>query len=44
MAFSGPIWVVIFSILFLGEKIKAKRWIAVGLGVYRSSCNFKTWI
>ena len=32
MAFSGPIWVVIFSILFLGEKIKAKRWIAVGLG------------
>tara|TARA_B100000700_G_scaffold323233_1_gene426553 strand:+ start:4849 stop:5739 length:891 start_codon:yes stop_codon:yes gene_type:complete len=32
MAFSGPIWVVIFSILFLGEKIKARRWIAVGLG------------
>ena len=32
LAFSGPIWVVIFSILFLGEKIKAKRWIAVGLG------------
>jgi len=32
MAFSGPIWVVIFSILFLSEKIKAKRWIAVGLG------------
>ena len=32
MAFSGPIWVVIFSILFLGEKIRAKRWIAVGLG------------
>ena len=32
MAFSGPIWVVIFSILFLGEKIKMKRWIAVGLG------------
>ena len=32
MAFSGPIWVVIFSILFLGEKIRAKRWIAVFLG------------
>ena len=32
MAFSGPIWVVIFSILFLGERIRAKRWIAVGLG------------
>ena len=32
IAFSGPIWVVIFSILFLNEKIKAKRWTAVGLG------------
>ena len=32
MAFSGPIWVVIFSILFLGEKVRMKRWIAVGLG------------
>ena len=32
MAFSGPIWVVIFSILFLGEKIRMKRGIAVGLG------------
>ena len=32
LAFSGPIWVVIFSILFLGEKIKTKRWVAVGLG------------
>ena len=32
LAFSGPIWVVIFSILFLGEKIRAKRWIAVSLG------------
>ena len=32
MAFSGPIWVVIFSILFLGEKIRMKRWVAVGLG------------
>jgi len=32
IAFSGPIWVVIFSILFLGEKIKAKRWTAGGLG------------
>ncbi len=32
IAFSGPIWVVIFSIIFLGEKIKAKRWTAVGLG------------
>jgi len=32
IAFSGPIWVVIFSILFLGEKIRMKRWIAVGLG------------
>ena len=32
IAFSGPIWVVIFSIIFLGEKIKARRWTAVGLG------------
>ena len=32
IAFSGPIWVVIFSILFLSEKIKVKRWTAVGLG------------
>ena len=32
LAFSGPIWVVIFSILFLGEKIRMKRWTAVGLG------------
>ena len=32
MAFSGPIWVVIFSILFLGEKVRMKRWLAVGLG------------
>ncbi len=32
LAFSGPIWVVIFSILFLGEKIRLKRWMAVGLG------------
>jgi len=32
MAFSGPIWVVIFSIIFLGEKVRTKRWIAVGLG------------
>ena len=32
MAFSGPLWVVIFSIFFLSEKIRLKRWIAVGLG------------
>jgi len=32
LAFSGPIWVVIFSMFFLSEKIKLKRWIAVGLG------------
>jgi drug/metabolite transporter (DMT)-like permease len=32
MAFSAPIWVVIFSILFLGEKVKAKRWLAVVSG------------
>ena len=32
MAFSGPIWVVIFSMFFLSEKIRLKRWIAVGLG------------
>jgi drug/metabolite transporter (DMT)-like permease len=32
MAFSAPIWVVVFSILFLGEKVKAKRWIAVVSG------------
>ena len=32
IAFSGPIWVVIFSIIFLSEKVNAKRWTAVGLG------------
>ena len=32
MAFSAPLWVVLFSIFFLNEKIKLKRWIAVGLG------------
>jgi len=32
MAFSGPLWVVLFSMFFLSEKIKLKRWIAVGLG------------
>jgi len=32
MAFSGPLWVVIFSMFFLNEKIRLKRWIAVGLG------------
>ena len=32
LAFSGPIWVVIFSMLFLSEKIRTKRWVAVGLG------------
>jgi drug/metabolite transporter (DMT)-like permease len=32
MAFSGPLWVVIFSMFFLSEKIRLRRWIAVGLG------------
>jgi len=32
MAFSGPIWVVIFSMFFLSEKIRTRRWTAVGLG------------
>ena len=32
MAFSGPLWVVLFSMFFLSEKIRSKRWIAVGLG------------
>ena len=32
LSFSGPIWVVIFSMIFLSEKIRAKRWVAVGLG------------
>ena len=32
LAFSGPLWVVLFSMFFLSEKIKLKRWIAVGLG------------
>ena len=32
MAFSGPLWVVLFSMFFLSETIKLKRWIAVGLG------------
>ena len=32
LAFSGPLWVVLFSMFFLSEKIRMKRWIAVGLG------------
>ena len=32
LAFSGPLWVVLFSMFFLNEKIRSKRWIAVGLG------------
>ncbi len=32
MAFSGPLWVVLFSMFFLSEKIRVKRWIAVALG------------
>ena len=32
MAFSGPLWVVVFSMFFLSEKTRLKRWIAVGLG------------
>ncbi len=32
LAFSAPLWVVLFSIFFLSEKIRFKRWIAVGLG------------
>ena len=32
LAFSAPLWVVIFSMFFLSEKIRLKRWIAVGLG------------
>ena len=32
LAFSGPLWVVLFSMFFLSEKIRLKRWIVVGLG------------
>lgn len=32
MAFSAPLWVVVFSMIFLNEKIRTKRWVAVGLG------------
>ena len=32
LAFSAPLWVVIFSMFFLSETIRAKRWIAVALG------------
>ena len=32
LACSGPLWVVLFSMFFLSEKIRLKRWIAVGLG------------
>ena len=32
LAFSAPLWVVLFSMFFLSEKIRLKRWIAVGLG------------
>ena len=32
LAFSAPLWVVIFSMFFLSETIRLKRWIAVGLG------------
>ena len=42
MAFSGPIWVVIFSILFLGEKVRSKTLDCSRAWIHRSSCNFKT--
>ena len=32
LAFSAPLWVVLFSMFFLSEIIRLKRWIAVGLG------------
>ena len=32
LAFSAPLWVVVFSMFFLNETIRLKRWIAVGLG------------
>ena len=32
LAFSAPLWVVVFSMFFLSERIRLKRWIAVGLG------------
>ena len=32
LAFSAPLWVVVFSMFFLSETIRFKRWIAVGLG------------
>ena len=32
LAFSAPLWVVIFSMFFLSETIRLKRWFAVGLG------------
>ena len=32
LAFSAPLWVVVFSMFFLSETIRLKRWIAVGLG------------
>ena len=32
MTFAGPVFVTLLSIFFLNEKVRAKRWIAVGLG------------
>ncbi len=32
MTFAGPIFVTLLSIFFLNEKVRRKRWIAVGLG------------
>jgi drug/metabolite transporter (DMT)-like permease len=32
MTFAGPLFVTLLSIFFLNEKVRRKRWIAVGLG------------
>ncbi len=32
LGFTGPIFVTLGAVLFLGEKVRARRWIAVGVG------------
>ena len=34
MTFAGPVFVTLLSIFFLNEKVRAKRWSAVGLGFF----------
>ena len=43
LAFSAPLWVVLFSIFFFKRKNKIKEMDSSRSWVYRSNYNFKTW-